>query len=71
MGFARAFLKAGADNVIAWLWDVNDKSTMELMSHLYLKIAEGTDYSRCIADVEAGVDQGGRRISKAVLLDAV
>jgi len=38
-----AFLKAGADNVIAGLWDVNDKSMMELMSRLYSEIAAGTD----------------------------
>ncbi|HEY4089338.1 MAG TPA: CHAT domain-containing tetratricopeptide repeat protein, partial [Bryobacteraceae bacterium] len=43
VGFAWAFLKAGADNVIAGLWDVNDRSTMELMSRLYSEIAAGAE----------------------------
>ena len=35
VGFAWAFLRAGARNVIAGLWDVNDDSTATLMSSLY------------------------------------
>ena len=31
VGFAWAFLRAGARNVIAGLWDVNDQSTSQLM----------------------------------------
>jgi CHAT domain-containing protein len=42
VGFAWAFLKAGAANVIAGLWDVSDQSTMELMSHLYREIHAGS-----------------------------
>jgi len=41
VGFAWAFLKAGAGTVIAGLWDVNDRSTAELMSGLYSNIAAG------------------------------
>jgi CHAT domain-containing protein/Tfp pilus assembly protein PilF len=42
VGFAWAFLKAGAANVIAGLWEVSDQSTMELMSRLYTEIHAGS-----------------------------
>lgn len=41
VGFAWAFLHAGARNVIAGLWDVNDQSTSRLMQILYREIAAG------------------------------
>jgi CHAT domain-containing protein/Tfp pilus assembly protein PilF len=42
IGFAWAFLQAGAGNVIAGLWDVNDRSTSLLMSGLYERLTKGT-----------------------------
>jgi CHAT domain-containing protein/tetratricopeptide (TPR) repeat protein len=42
VGFAWAFLRAGARNVIAGLWDVSDRSTAQLMTALYGEIARGT-----------------------------
>jgi CHAT domain-containing protein len=42
VGFAWSFLKAGAANVIAGLWDVNDRSTSYLMTRLYSEIAAGS-----------------------------
>jgi CHAT domain-containing protein len=41
VGFAWAFLHAGARNVIAGLWDVNDQSTSQLMDALYRELAAG------------------------------
>jgi CHAT domain-containing protein/tetratricopeptide (TPR) repeat protein len=41
VGFAWAFLRAGARNVIASLWDVNDQSTAGLMESLYRELAAG------------------------------
>ncbi len=41
VGFAWAFLRAGARNVIAGLWDVNDESTASLMDRLYAELAAG------------------------------
>ncbi len=41
VGFAWAFLRAGAHNVIAGLWDVSDRSTAELMARLYSGLASG------------------------------
>lgn len=43
VGFAWAFLRAGARNVIAGLWDVGDRSTAQLMSSLYRHVNEGED----------------------------
>ena len=41
VGLSWAFLGAGARNVIASLWDVNDRSTPSLMASLYAGIARG------------------------------
>src|SRR5262249_12960352 len=41
VGFAWAFLRAGARNVIASLWDVNDSSTAAFMRSLYAKVRDG------------------------------
>jgi CHAT domain-containing protein len=41
IGFAWAFLRAGASRVIAGLWDVDDRSTVELMDRLYAHVAAG------------------------------
>jgi CHAT domain-containing protein len=41
VGFAWAFLRAGARNVIAGLWDVNDQSTAGFMDTLYRELAAG------------------------------
>jgi CHAT domain-containing protein len=41
VGFSWAFLRAGARNVIAGLWDVNDQSTAVLMDALYGELAGG------------------------------
>jgi CHAT domain-containing protein len=43
LGFAWAFLNAGARAVIAGLWDVSDSSTGQLMDKLYAGIAAGED----------------------------
>ena len=42
VGFAWAFLRAGARHVIAGLWDVNDRSTLQLMTGLYTELAHGS-----------------------------
>ena len=43
VGFAWAFLHAGARAVIAGLWDVSDSSTGQLMDRLYAGIASGRE----------------------------
>jgi CHAT domain-containing protein len=39
VGFSWAFLRAGARNVIAGLWDVTDRSTARMMANLYSELA--------------------------------
>jgi CHAT domain-containing protein len=41
VGLAWAFLHAGARNVVATLWDVNDRSTAQLMSAFYSRLGRG------------------------------
>ena len=43
VGFAWAFLEAGARAVAAGLWDVSDSSTEELMNEFYKRMAAGAD----------------------------
>lgn len=43
VGFAWAFLRAGAKRVVAGLWDVDDRSTADLMGRLYANIAAGRE----------------------------
>ena len=42
VGLAWAFLRAGAHNVIAALWDVSDASTDQLMDRFYAELAKGS-----------------------------
>jgi CHAT domain-containing protein len=41
VGFAWVLLHAGARHVVAGLWDVNDRSTLELMTALYANLDTG------------------------------
>ena len=43
VGLSWAFLRAGAEQVIASLWEVNDASTPKLMDQLYSSITQGED----------------------------
>jgi len=43
VGLSWAFLRAGAHNTIAALWEVNDASTAQLMDNLYAGIDRGRD----------------------------
>ena len=43
VGLSWAFLRAGAHNVIASLWEVNDDSTPKLMDELYKRVKAGQD----------------------------
>ena len=43
VGLAWAFLSAGADQVVAALWDVNDRATVDLMDAMYAAIRAGHD----------------------------
>jgi CHAT domain-containing protein/tetratricopeptide (TPR) repeat protein len=48
MGFAWAFLQAGAQNVIASLWDVDDARSVDIMRRLYAGMAAGQTPARAL-----------------------
>jgi len=43
VGFAWAFLRAGARRVVAGLWDVDDRSTADFMDAFYARLAAGDE----------------------------
>ncbi len=43
VGLSWAFLRAGAHNVVAALWEVNDASTPQLMDAMYSRLRNGAD----------------------------
>jgi len=49
VGLARAFLTAGAKNVMASLWAVEDRATATLMERFYERYGNGTDPARTLA----------------------
>jgi CHAT domain-containing protein len=55
VGFAWAFLQAGAHNVIAGLWDVSDRSTSELMANLYSEMAKGLGPAEALRAAKLGL----------------
>jgi CHAT domain-containing protein len=59
VGFAWAFLRAGARRVIAGLWDVDDRSTAELMNVLYARIAAGDTPARALRAAKLTLLRGG------------
>jgi CHAT domain-containing protein len=52
VGFAWAFLRAGASRVIAGLWDVDDESTADLMDALYAGVAGGDAPSQALRNAK-------------------
>ena len=50
VGLSWAFLRAGAHNVVAALWEVDDASTPQLMGAMYRKLREGAPPpTRCVS----------------------
>jgi CHAT domain-containing protein/tetratricopeptide (TPR) repeat protein len=64
VGFAWAFMKAGAGNVIAGLWDVNDRSTVQLMTGLYSRIAAGAPAAEALRSSKLALIHGGGSYAK-------
>jgi CHAT domain-containing protein len=54
VGMTRAFLQAGSQSVLATLWQVNDRSTVDLMTGFYSGLEEpGTQRDKAVALAEA------------------
>jgi CHAT domain-containing protein len=52
VGFAWAFFQAGAQNVVTSLWDVNDRSTADLMDRFYGGVESGKSYADALRDAK-------------------
>src|SRR5262249_11948779 len=64
VGFAWAFLRAGARRVVAGLWDVNDRSTADLMDRRYAGLAAGEPPPRALRSAKLQlIRQGGAAAS--------
>ena len=59
VGLAWAFLHAGAHQVIAALWEVNDNATPKLMDDLYAGIRAGHDPATALRDAKLKLIRGG------------
>ncbi|HVE72357.1 MAG TPA: CHAT domain-containing protein [Thermoanaerobaculia bacterium] len=59
IGLAWAFLKAGADEVIAALWEVNDTATPQLMETMYGEIRKGRDPADALRTAKLQMLRGG------------
>ena len=55
IGFARAFLAAGARSVVATQWDVSDRVSYEVMREFYARRAQGASKSRALRGAQLAV----------------
>ena len=53
VGLARAFLYAGASSVLVSQWDVDDRSTPDLMAGFYRRLADGTTRAEALRAARA------------------
>ena len=65
MGFAWAFLQAGARTVVAGLWDVSDISSDPLMAGFYDGVASGRDPVAALRQAKLALLHGDARFRKA------
>lgn len=61
MGFAWAFLQAGARHVIAGLWDVDDAASVRIMERLYAETAAGQTPARALRAAKLDLIRAGGR----------
>lgn len=64
VGFAWAFLRAGTKRVVAGLWDVDDRSTAELMDRFYQRLAAGASPARALREAKLALIQRGGVVAK-------
>jgi CHAT domain-containing protein len=65
VGLAWAFRRAGAESVIAALWEVNDSATPQLMDRFYEKTAAGVDPAAALRDAKLFLLNSGRAVRYA------
>ncbi len=59
VGLAWAFLRAGAEQVIAALWEVDDAATTKLMNHMYAHLRKGSDPAVALRDAKRALIHSG------------
>ena len=64
VGFAWAFLRAGARRVIAGLWDVDDRSTAALMGRVYSGLASDASPSQALRTAKLDMIRSGTATGK-------
>jgi len=64
IGFAWAFLRAGAHTVVAGLWDVSDSSTEPLMDRFYAGIAAGQNPASALHNAKLALRKEDVRFAK-------
>ncbi len=52
IGFTRAFIYAGASNLVVSMWRVSDQPTATLMIHFYEQIRDGHSYSKSLREAK-------------------
>ncbi|MGE3177104.1 MAG: CHAT domain-containing protein [Vicinamibacterales bacterium] len=64
VGFAWAFLRAGARRVIAGLWDVDDRSTARLMDDLYANLQRGESPASALRRAKLALIRSGNQLAR-------
>ena len=52
MGLASAFAYAGAKCIVSSLWQVNDKSTMQIMENYYRELQDGKPKNTALVEAK-------------------
>ena len=63
IGLARAFFFAGANTVVASLWNVNDAATAEFMERFYGALADGEPVDSAVRSAKLDLIRSGTRLS--------
>ncbi|MCC6536434.1 MAG: CHAT domain-containing protein, partial [Bryobacterales bacterium] len=64
VGFAWAFLGAGAENVVASLWEVDDASTPQLMDQMYRQLQLGRSPGEALREAKLALLRSGTALQK-------
>lgn len=64
IGFSWAFLRAGARQVIAGLWDVDDQSTARIMDALYAGMAQGQSAPAALRAAKLALMRQGGHVAR-------